>query len=36
MTPAIPFFDIYWEKTMSPKDTYIPMFIGALFTMART
>ena len=28
--------DIYPEKTIIPKDTYTPMFIEALFTIART
>ena len=28
--------DIHPEKTIIPKDTCIPMFIAALFTVART
>ena len=32
--PAIPLLGIYLEKTI--KDTYTPMFIAALFTIART
>ena len=34
--PAIPFLGIYLEKTIIPKDTCTPMFIAALFTIART
>jgi len=34
--PAIPLLDIYPEKTIIQKDTYIPMIIEALFTIART
>ena len=34
--PAIPLLGIYPEKTMIPKDTCTPMFIAALFTIART
>ena len=34
--PAIPLLGIYPEKTMVQKDTCIPMFIAALFTIART
>ena len=34
--PGIPFLGIYLEKTMVQKDTYTPMFIAALFTIART
>ena len=33
---AIPFLGIYLEKTIIPKDTCTPMFIAALFTIART
>ena len=29
--PAIPFLDIYPEKTIIQKDTCTPMFISALF-----
>ena len=34
--PAIPLLGIYSEKTTIQKDTYTPMFIAALFTIART
>ena len=34
--PAIPFLGIYPEKTNIEKDTCIPLFIVALFTIART
>ena len=34
--PAIPFIDIYPEETKIEKDTCIPLFIVALFTIART
>ena len=34
--PAIPLQGIYPEKTKIEKDTYIPLFIVALFTIART
>ena len=34
--PAITLMDIYLEKTIIQKDTYIPMFIAALFTIARS
>ena len=34
--PAIPLLGIYPEKTMSRKDTCTPMFIAALFAIART
>ena len=33
--PAIPLLGIYPEKTIQ-KDTCIPMFIAAIFTIART
>ena len=33
---AIPFLDIYPEKTMIQKDTYTPMFTVALFIIAMT
>ena len=33
--PAIPLLSIYPEKTMTLKDTCTPMFIAALFTIAR-
>ena len=34
--PAIPLLDIYPEETKIEKDTCIPFFIAALFTIART
>ena len=34
--PAIPLRGIYAEKTKTEKDTCIPLFIAALFTIART
>ena len=34
--PAIPLLGIYPEKTITQKDTCIPLFIAALFTIART
>ena len=34
--PAIPLLGIYPEKTMTRKDTYTPVFIVALFTIAKT
>ena len=34
--PAIPFLDIYLDKTSLAKDTCTPMFIAALFTIAKT
>ena len=34
--PAIPLLGIYPEKTITQKDTCTPMFIAALFTVART
>ena len=34
--PAIPFLGIYPEKTMTLKDTCTPVFIAALFTIAKT
>ena len=34
--PAIPLLGIYLEKTKIEKDTCIPLFIAALFTIART
>jgi len=33
---AIPVLGIYPEETKSEKDTCIPLFIAALFTIART
>ena len=34
--PAIPVLGIYPQETKIEKDTYTPMFIAALFTIART
>ena len=34
--PAIPLLGIYPEETKIEKDTYIPLFIAALLTIART
>ena len=34
--PAIPLLRIYPEKTMTCKDTYTPMFMAALFAIAKT
>ena len=34
--PAIPLLGIYLEKNMVQKDTCTPMFIAALFTIAKT
>ena len=34
--PAIPLLDIYPEETKIEKDTYIPLFDAALFTIVRT
>ena len=34
--PAIPLLGIYIEETKIEKDTCIPVFIAALFTIART
>ena len=34
--PAIPFLGIYPEKTMPRRDTCTPMFIAALFSIAKT
>ena len=33
--PAIPLLGIYPDKTIIQRDTCIPMFIAALFTIAR-
>ena len=33
--PAIPFLGIYPEETITEKDTCIPLFTAALFTIAR-
>ena len=34
--PAIPLLGIYSQETRVEKDTCIPLFIAALFTIART
>ena len=34
--PAIPLLGIYLDKTFIQKDTCTPMFIAALFTIAKT
>ena len=34
--PAIPFLGIYPDKTIIQKDTFIPIFIAALFTIPKT
>ena len=34
--PATPLLSVYPEKTIIQKDTCTPMFIAALFTVART
>ena len=34
--PAIPLLGIYSEKTIIQKDTCTPVFIAAVFTIART
>ena len=34
--PTIPLLGIYPEETKIEKDTCIPLFIAALFTIART
>ena len=34
--PTIPLLGIYPEKIITEKDTWTPMFIAALFTIART
>ena len=34
--PAVPLLSIYPEETKIEKDTSIPLFIAALFTIART
>ena len=34
--PAIPLLDIHTEKTRSERETCTPMFIAALFIIART
>ena len=34
--PANPLLGIYWDKTFIQKDTCMPMFNAALFTIAKT
>ena len=34
--PAIPFLGIYLDKIIIQKETGTPMFIAALFTIAKT
>ena len=34
--PAIPLLGTYQDKTIIQKDTYTPMFIAALLTIAKT
>ena len=34
--PAIPLLGLYSEDTKTERDTCIPLFIAALFTIART
>ena len=34
--PAIPLLGIYPEETKTEKDTWIPLFIAALFSIDRT
>ena len=34
--PAVPLLGIYLDKTVIQKDTCTPMFIAALFTVAKT
>ena len=34
--PAIPLLGVYPDKTVIAKDTWTPMFIAALFTIAKT
>ena len=34
--PAFPLLGIYPDKTFTEKDTCIPVFIAALFTIAKT
>ena len=36
MTPTIPLLGIYPEETIIEKDTCVPMFTAALFTIPRT
>ena len=34
--PAVPLLGIYLDRTIIQKDTCTPMFIAALFTIAKT
>ena len=34
--PAVPLLHVYPEETKIEKDTYVPLFTAALFTIART
>ena len=34
--PAIPLLGIYLNKSIIQKDTYTPMFMATLFTIAKT
>ena len=34
--PAIPLLGIYLEETIIQKDTFIPVFTAAVFTIAKT
>ena len=34
--PAIPLLGIYPEKTKIERDTHVPLFIAALFTISKT
>ena len=34
--PAVPILGMYWDKTIIQKDTRIPVFVAALFTVAKT
>ena len=34
--PAIPFLGIYSDKSIISKNTFTPVFIAALFTIAKT
>ena len=36
ISPAIPLLGIHPKKTIIQKDTYTPMFISAVFTIARS
>ena len=34
--PAVPLLGIYRDKTIIQKDTFTPVFIAAIFTIAKT